>query len=67
MFPGISFWWKVGVISKEFLIIIILMTIPYVTFLLDQVCTYKPLEVGGLVVVDQVSKQTQVIHPYLGK
>ena len=43
------------------------MTIPYVTFLLDQVCTYKPLGVGGLVVVDQVSKQTQVIHPYLGK
>ena len=49
------------------------MIITYVTFFLDQVCAYKKLGGGGggggggLVVVDQVSNQTQVIHPYLGK
>ena len=44
------------------------MIITYVTFFLDQVCAYKKFGGGGgLVVVYQVSNQTQVIHPYLGK
>ena len=68
MFPGISFWWKFGVISKGVLdnhntddnYICNILSWP-------GMCLQEVFFGGGLVVLDQVSNQTQVIHPYLGK